>query len=72
MKEYACTCHNLPLLAPVDSPRWLPFVSLHDSAMLSDAMSLLGRERFHRVLVTHSGSDVISNIITQSAVVKVL
>lgn len=52
----------------IDSPRWLPFVCIEETAMLSDAMALLGRERFHRVLVASDKN--VKNIITQSSVIK--
>lgn len=60
--------HHLTVKDIIDSPRWLPFVCIEQTAMLSDAMALLGREHFHRVLVAEN-TDVV-NIVTQSSVIK--
>ena len=68
---HSLTLFSPPLSPHLDTPRWLPFVSLDSNAQLSDAMGLLGRERFHRVLIAESGTGNITNIVTQSAVVKV-
>ena len=54
---------------------WCPFVALDESSTLLDAMLLLGQYGLHRVPViapTSDSNEHITNMITQSALLKLL
>lgn len=54
---------------------WCPFVALDESSSLFDAMLLLGQYGLHRIpVLAHAseGHDKMTNLITQSALLKLL
>jgi len=50
----------------------IPFPNCSSSSTMRDVMLLLGKYRYHRIIITDVKQELIENIITQSAVVRAL